>query len=597
MAKDRKVVYTLTATTDPGAKKSFDEMAAGLKAVDAAAKSAAKSIKEANAERARANSTAGRGKDKGFSAGYDRASANDARRAAADERREREANIKAVAAAEKSAAKEASAALKAKAATERAVNSEAVKQTNRTIQEQQKLNSAVKQTLGGLAGVGRAFVLFGVSGEENIEKAVRALARFEATVSAITGLINLIEGASKAWKAYAAATAAATAAQAAFNATSGAGAVGGAAKFAGGAAAGVAGRGLIGSAVRYIPHVAAATAGFGAGTYAGSRMLGEGDRRNFSRDVGRATDWMGFTDNAGDEKRAVEQRRATIANMAGRRRARYESDAAYGDQESELRIRGAANRGGLAGGIGQGLSELSAARAESERLRAMAGGEIEGADAQNIGRQRELSAEREISTISRIIEMEKERKQLAIEAGQARLEKAQQETSELRTQLNLEKQKRQAVVDSIRGTKEAIGASRGSGLAAAERAAKQLEMTGEVDLAGGDALDAIGITEPGRAARQKAGEKALEGAPALKALLEKLDRDSSKQLKDIQVKVDQAVTGEVKITGDNEKAMKQFKDILDKWDAELIVKLQEKINAQRDDDERNRGLRDGTGGG
>lgn len=587
-------------------KKADRERLASEKAANrervAAAKAAAREVADAQrqSERearasARAAATSGGapagGSRGGFNAGYDRGSQNQARQAAAEERRENEANIRERIAAEKSAAKESATIAKQRANAEKAASRESEQAAKKTIEAQYKLNAAAKQVLSGFVSIGRAAVLFGVSGEENIEKAVRALARFEAGVSAITGIINLIEGASKAWRVYAAATATATAAQVAFNATAGAGAA-----KAGMAAA--AGGGLVRGAIRYIPHAAAATAGFGAGTYLGSRMLGEGDRRNFGRDVGRLTDWAGFTDNAGDERKKVEQRREIIANMAGRRRARYERESEEAGTRSDLAIREGLNSGGVAGGIAAGEREYAAAKAESERLRGMAGGTIEGADAQNIARQQELSAGREVELINKVIELRKQDREMARETGEARLAKAKEETGELRQQLQIEQQKRNAFLEGQKATREAIGAASADKVARAEAAAKMLRETGQVDIAGGDALAEVGITEPGRQARERAGNQRLDTvAPELKALLAEMNKRSEKQLLDITVKFEQALKQEITITGDNEATMKKFEEILKKWDAELVTKLREMLDAQLRDMDAQAGMQGATRGG
>lgn len=590
MAKDRKVIYTLALEADPASKKVADDFANSFKAAETAAKNATKAAKEAKAAMS-AGPASARGGKGGFTGGYDKAAAAEQRRALADEKRERDANIRERLAAEKAAAREAASITKQRANAEKAASRESEQAAKKTIEAQYKLNAAAKQVLSGFVSIGRAAVLFGVSGEENIEKAVRALARFEAGVSAITGIINLIEGASKAWRVYAAATATATAAQVAFNATAGAGAA-----KAGMAAA--AGGGLVRGAIRYIPHAAAATAGFGAGTYLGSRMLGEGDRRNFGRDVGRLTDWAGFTDNAGDERKKVEQRREVIANMAGRRRARYERESEEAGTRSDLAIREGLNSGGVAGGIAAGEREYAAAKAESERLRGMAGGTIEGADAQNIARQQELSLGREVQVINQIIELRKQDREMARETGEARLAKAKEETGELRQQLQIEQQKRNAFLEGQRATREAVGVAGLDKVARANAAAKMLRETGQVDLAGGDALAEMGITEPGRAAREREGNKRLDTiAPDLKALLADLNKRSEKQLLDITVKFEQALKQEITITGDNEATMKKFEEILKKWDAELVTKLREMLDAQLRDMDAQAGMQGATRGG
>lgn len=56
------------------------------------------------------------------------------------------------------------------------------------------LKKDTKDVMEGMIGLSRAFVLFGVSSEENLEKAVRALAKFEGAVAGVKGGMKLSEG-------------------------------------------------------------------------------------------------------------------------------------------------------------------------------------------------------------------------------------------------------------------------------------------------------------------------------------------------------------------------------------------------------------------
>lgn len=56
------------------------------------------------------------------------------------------------------------------------------------------LKKDAKDVMEGMIGLSRAFVLFGVSSEENLEKAVRALAKFEGAVAGVKGGMKLSEG-------------------------------------------------------------------------------------------------------------------------------------------------------------------------------------------------------------------------------------------------------------------------------------------------------------------------------------------------------------------------------------------------------------------
>lgn len=56
------------------------------------------------------------------------------------------------------------------------------------------LKKDTKDVMEGMIGLSRAFVLFGVSSEENLEKAVRALAKFEGAIAGVKGGMKLSEG-------------------------------------------------------------------------------------------------------------------------------------------------------------------------------------------------------------------------------------------------------------------------------------------------------------------------------------------------------------------------------------------------------------------
>lgn len=80
---------------------------------------------------------------------------------------------------------------------DRAIREEqrAVKQAaQERMRDLKSLKKDTKDVMDGMIGLTRAFVLFGVSSEENLEKAVRALAKFEGAVSGIKGGMKLSEG-------------------------------------------------------------------------------------------------------------------------------------------------------------------------------------------------------------------------------------------------------------------------------------------------------------------------------------------------------------------------------------------------------------------
>lgn len=114
----------------------------------------------------------------------------------------------------------------------------------------------------GVVNVARSFVLLGVSGEENMEKAVRAFAKFEAVVQAGTGLMNIAQGGYR---------------------------LAGAAGFGGAGAAGMAKLGLATGGLAAV---------VGGGLYAFDQFGGPADERRRTAEWGRTMTYMDFADGA-----------------------------------------------------------------------------------------------------------------------------------------------------------------------------------------------------------------------------------------------------------------------------------------------------------
>jgi hypothetical protein len=102
-----------------------------------------------------------------------------------------------------------------------------------------------KQSMSGATALARGFALVGAASEEDMEKAVRALAKVEAGVQAVRGTIDLVQGITKAWRAYTTTVEAAAAAHAALNTVQALSAAGAGASVAAGA-----GRGALGTAAQ-----------------------------------------------------------------------------------------------------------------------------------------------------------------------------------------------------------------------------------------------------------------------------------------------------------------------------------------------------------
>lgn len=618
MAKDRKVVYTLALESDPASQKVAADFAKQFKVAEEAAKAATKAAKEATSA-TRAASTAakaGGGGKGGFSAGYDKAARDEARRAAADEKREREQRLRELAAdavrekkiladrvranveasrASREAARQAKAdnyknrqaadeaataqAVKDRAAAERTAAREAAQAARtqaaavRTLhQEQSKLVSSLKQVAGGFVSIGRAAVLFGVSGEENIQKAVQALAKFEAGVAAVTGLVNIIEGGAKAWRAYAAAAAAAAAAQRGLS--------------AGGAISAI-GRG---------PVIAAGAAAAGAGLYAGSRIgqafLSESSGAGYRRDV---TDRIGLTDQAGEDARQkaanVAKLRANAAARRGNLDRRYEESGFY----SSLSIQQAEATGGINAARAAAQQQVEAARANTQGIN----GRLNRGDYGNIldaSREQQLAAGAEKAALQELLAIDERRKAIAEETGRTKLAAAKEETSVLREQLAIEQQKRNAVLEEIRGAKEAIGRASAGEVARANAIAERINKGGTPTVDEGDYLAKLGISSIGRAANEQRGEAALQGNSALQELLRKIDADSRKKVEEIRVKVDAAMKTEITITNDTAKTVKDVETAINGSRQKIVDAVRREFEAKTADDKVQRELQSATSG-
>lgn len=561
MAKDRKVIYTLALEADPGSQKVASEFAKQFKMAEESAKAATKAAKEAVAATRDAATKTAAGKKGGFAAGYDRAARDEARRAAADERREREQIFRERMAQERAVAREAAVSARQQAAAARAV-----------ITEQNKLISAAKQVAGGFISIGRAAVLFGVSGEENIEKAIKALAKFEAGVAAITGLVNIIEGGAKAWRAYAAATAAAAAAQRTLT--------------AGGAAAAI-GRGPVIAA-----GAAVAAVGATAGSWIGQGFLSDSNAAAYRRDV---TDRLGITDQAGDEAREKAATVARVQRYAAARRGnidrRYEESGFY----SALAVQRAGVTGGVEAARAAAQQQVNAARANTKGVQErFERGEF--GNALDFEREAHMAASAERAALQELIALDERRKAIAEETGRTKLAAAKEETAILRDQLAIEQQKRNAVLEEIRGAKEAIGRMSAGQVAQLNAIAAKANRGERLSVSEGDQLAAANLPGFGRAANEQRGQEFINSQPELQRLIQALDAESRKKLEAIQVKVDAALKTELKITTDTAKLVKDIEAALKGIQIELVDAIRREFEARIADEKVQRDLQAATSG-
>lgn len=134
---------------------------------------------------------------------------------------------------------------------------------NRMTAGQAAIAEGFKQSMSGATALARGFALVGAASEEDMEKAVRALAKVEAGVQAVRGTIDLVQGITKAWRAYTTTVEAAAAAHAALNTVQALSAAGAGASVAAGA-----GRGALGTAAQI--------GGAGLAGAAGTKLAGGG---------------------------------------------------------------------------------------------------------------------------------------------------------------------------------------------------------------------------------------------------------------------------------------------------------------------------------
>ncbi|MBL9089611.1 MAG: hypothetical protein JNL96_00200 [Planctomycetaceae bacterium] len=254
MAKQRNVDYVLRVVTDPNNAKTAASFAQHFKDLEASARGAERAAKAASAAVRSGGGSGGRGgrggaagAGSGFAAGYDRAAIQDFKRAAAEERRERELNIRQaqdianrerrILAERVRANVEASrrirdAAREANAASWRnrqAANAPAtpqavdfrghVQQLGRYAAADEAaerraerarmaglkdIRGAFKDTTQAVGLYARALVLANVADEESAQRMISLIARFQAYADIVVGTAKAFEALAKARKAYAA---------------------------------------------------------------------------------------------------------------------------------------------------------------------------------------------------------------------------------------------------------------------------------------------------------------------------------------------------------------------------------------------------------
>jgi len=517
MAKDRVILYTLRVVNDPTNAKAAAEQIRLFRETEAAAKAATKAMNEVrNAQAGVMNATRGGGRG-GSGSGGGRSSfargMSAGAQSLAEERREREANLRERIRGHET---EERAAVKAVATIKRHNN---------------ELNAGLKQTVSGIGSVARAFVLLGISGEENIEKAVRAFAKFEAGMQGIQGAANIVGGGAKAFRAYRGLSAGS------------------------GLAAGV---GAIGAGSTVLAGGAALAVGGGIGFGIGRAAIG-------GASFGRMTDAWGMTDYAGEHRQRAASRNAARAGQWNVQRNSTDFRYAQYNQQAAIDLDYAQGTGGMSAAANQAYQNADRA---SQRAR-----EVNANITANPGMAREVATrEQANATASQIQAMS-----TVISLDQQRLAIVRQAVSE-------EKARTQAIKDQQQAIKAAVGMADADMIKLAESAAgkrRRGEITTPQEAA---ALGAI-IPEFGQQEAAKIGESVFNKYPELKALAEQMRLANEKASKDISVKVQSEVTGKIVLTPDLEQTKQNFEAILTKWfeqNRDLMNEQLERDRADRD---------------
>lgn len=501
---DRRVTYTLALGSDPQAKKEAAEMAALFRSVESAAKAASKAVNEARGATDRARSSAGgpmasRGGSgpssfaRGMSAGA---------RNLADERREREGilreKLRAIQTEERAASRAAAAITRA----------------NR------EMLSGLRQTAVGVGSVARAFVLLGVSGEENLTRALQVLAKFEAGMQGISGITNILAGAGKVFSA----------------------------SRSGGLGAGI---GALGLPSTVLAGAGALGLGAGAGFGIGRLAIG-GDS------FGRMTDAFGITNYSGERAAASRQRLAGIADRQSAARNRL--DQRYGDINT---LAGFDLDDARSRGIGfaseQARANVAAARARSASLEARINTGTAGS-AETISRERQLAQEGQVNALRAAIGIERERLSIVQQAVAA------------------ERDKTRAVMEGIRAGTANIGLADTQTLRTAEAGARARREGRQLTP---EQASALGLVSPEVSQEEafKIGQSRLSQFPELKALLDGLVAAEKARSQAVQVKIAQEVSGSIRVTTDIAKLEADIKAVIKSLEGSLSQAVRRELEA------------------
>lgn len=427
---------------------------------------------------------------------------------------------------------------KAYAAQEQAANRAAAAHQKNV----RELVSGSKQAAAGVGSIARAFVYLGVSGEQNIEKALRVLAKFEAGMSAVSGVSDLVGGLSKAAKAY--------------------GKLGRGSKLA-------AGVGAVGAGSTVALGAAALSVGAGVGFGIGRLAIGE-------HSFGRMTDAWGVTDWAGEKAAANRGRVATTANRQVRQRDRTAERYSDYSTLAGFDIADAEGRGGLGAGSNRARAAVSEARARTASFenRVATGG---GGSFEQITGERVAAVQGELTALNAAKSIDERRLQIVTQTVQA------------------EKEKTRAVMEGIEASKASLGLADAATVRLAESGAGKRARGEKLSREEAGALGQF-FGDAGQEEAAKLGADVLKSNPELAKLADEIAKTRAANEKAVLVKVEEQVTGQIVVTPNAEKLKADLEYIVKDINEQIRQALKREFEATRKDRESRDDLTRATSG-
>jgi hypothetical protein len=420
-----------------------------------------------------------------------------------------------------------------------------------------KIFESTRMMAAGFSSVARSIALVGVASGSDLEKAVRVLAKVEVGIHAISGGMSLIEGGVRTWRAYAAAVSAAAAAQGAVTLGSQIRAVGAGTTVAAGIGVG--------------------TAGFAAGAYAGSRLLSDTNQRQFARDV---TDPLGITDQAGADRAASDQAQSQFQRQLNSR------NRGLDDRFSAIRSRNAAeiqlgelnDPGG--GGRNLAFSQYRDAKAEMAAVDVRRN-RSQIFDASTSDREKAEYGRVAIDALQNIIRFEQEREQVTIRRAQSAIQLAREETNIVRGQVELEKEKLAAIQQGNRGIAISFGQMSRGEQRRVEQAAGAARSGAKLNRTDANLLRSVGLRGIADNADMDRGIEAMGANSNVRALMQAEFDKQSAIVRDVNVKLESKISGELKITANEEEMVKRIQDVIRNFEKQLVGDFQKQNLLER----------------